>query len=56
MSHREKCVAMVIFYGKLDQNTVGHREARRLLYQSRTLDPLIRVLPFVLKYLHSLIK
>ncbi len=43
-------------YVRLVQKTVGHNEARRHLYQSRTLDPLLRVLPFVLKYLHSLIK
>ena len=43
-------------YDRIDQKSVSQREARHHLCQSRILDPLIRVLPFVLKYLHSLLK
>ncbi len=37
-------------YDRIDQKSVSPREARHHLCQSRILDPLIRVLPFVLKY------
>lgn len=42
-------------YGRIDGNGVSHKEARNHLCQPRTLDVLIRVLPFVLNYLHSLL-
>lgn len=39
---------------RIDGKSVSHREARNHLCEPRTLGLLIRVLPFVLKYLHSL--
>ena len=43
-------------YDRIDQKTVTNQEARHHLCQFRTLGPLIEVLPFVLKYLQSVLK
>ena len=43
-------------YEHIDRNTVSHLEVRNHLFQSKNLYSLNKLLPFVLKHLHSLLE